>query len=59
MDDFMNFKYQVSSQPKVIQIVVSIDKNVSVVSEEFYEHLKNFFGKMAEKQSEQIVLKKI
>jgi hypothetical protein len=59
MDDFMSFKYQVSSQVKAIQIVVSIDKNVSIVSEDFYEHLKAFFGKMTEKQSEQIVLRKL
>lgn len=58
-EEMMGFKYQVSHTSNNIQIGMSIDYNVSIVSPTYYETLKAFFGKMAEKQSEQIVLKKL
>ena len=58
-EEMMGFKYQVSHTSNNIQIGMSIDYNVSIVSPKYYETLKAFFGKMAEKQSEQIVLKKL
>lgn len=58
-DDMMSFKYQINQKANLIQISMGIDYNVSVVSPQYYETLKAFFGKMAEKQSEQIVLKKL
>jgi hypothetical protein len=58
-DDMMAFKYQINQKGNLIQISMGIDYNVSIVSPEYYETLKAFFGKMAEKQSEQVVLKKL
>jgi hypothetical protein len=58
-DDMMAFKYQINQKGNLIQISMGVDYNVSVVSPEYYGTLKAFFGKMAEKQSEQIVLKKL
>ena len=58
-DSSMGFKFQVTVVNNLVQVSMSIDYNQTVVEPENYETLKAFFGKMAEKQSEQIVLKKL
>jgi transglutaminase-like putative cysteine protease len=53
-----NFKFNISSSGKQIQISSSVDINQALIAPEHYEMLKNFYKAMLEKQNEKIVLKK-
>lgn len=54
-----NFKFNISTSGKQIQIVTSLDINSANISQNYYETLKNFYQKVVEKQNEKIVLKKV
>lgn len=58
-DNEMFFKYNISVSPNKIQLVVSLDINVAILSPENYDELKAFFNEVVKKQTEKIVLKKI
>lgn len=58
-DGLANFKYNISSTEKAVQISYSIDINSAVIGSEYYEALKSFFKEVVNKQTEKIVLKKI
>jgi hypothetical protein len=53
------FSIDIVSQDNKIQIVVTKEVNVAIVSADFYESIKDFYQKMIDKQNEKIVLKRI
>lgn len=53
-----DFKFNISSNGKQIQISAILDINTSIISSENYSDLKTFFTEMIKKQSEKVVLKK-
>jgi hypothetical protein len=53
------FAFNILSEGNKIQIVITEEINMAIVSADFYEVLKDFFQKMIDKQNEKIVLKKI
>ena len=53
------FRYVVELKGKQIQVAVDLSINQAVVSEVYYQDLKEFFKLIVEKQSEKIVLKRI
>lgn len=57
-DGLANFKYNISSNEKAIQLTCTIDINSAVIGSEYYEALKGFFKELVNKQTEKIVLKK-
>lgn len=57
-DGLANFKYNISSNEKIIQLNYTIDINSAVIEPEYYEALKSFFKEVVNKQTEKIVLKK-
>lgn len=58
-DGLANFKYNISTTEKAVQISYSIDINSAVIGSEYYDALKSFFKEVVNKQTEKIVLKKI
>ncbi|MFN3969081.1 DUF3858 domain-containing protein [Flavobacterium sp.] len=58
-DGLANFKYNISSNEKTIQLSYTIDINNAVIEPEYYEALKSFFKELVNKQTEKIVLKKM
>ncbi|NNT70618.1 DUF3857 domain-containing protein [Flavobacterium sp. IMCC34852] len=58
-DGLANFKYNISSTEKAVQISYAIDINNAVIGSEYYDALKSFFKELVNKQTEKIVLKKI
>ncbi|WMI64034.1 transglutaminase-like domain-containing protein [Aestuariibaculum sp. YM273] len=60
-DNLGAFKYIVKSSPdgKSVHITLDTEINQSIIAPIYYEHLKAYFSKLIEKQSEQIVLTKV
>ncbi|MFL1897111.1 DUF3857 domain-containing protein [Aquimarina sp. 2-A2] len=54
-----NFSYRIQENNGVIQLIVQSSINYSLIPAEYYAALKEFYNMMLEKQSEQVVLKKI
>jgi hypothetical protein len=55
----MGFKYQISTINNTIQVSQILQFNQAVIPSEYYPAVKDFFSKIVEKNSEQLVLKKI
>ncbi|WP_431137145.1 transglutaminase domain-containing protein [Psychroserpens mesophilus] len=53
------FTYMIKENGKYLQLAVSLDLNTSFINSVDYKGFKDFFEKIVEKQSEQIVLKKV
>lgn len=58
-DDIGSFKYIIANTGNKIQVQLTTNINLAMVSAEYYSTLKEFFKKMIEKQNEKIVLKKV
>ena len=58
-DKEVTFKFSISSSENKITISMNSENNVSVISADHYEALKQFYKVMIDKQTEKIVLKKI
>jgi len=58
-DQLMGFKYQISTINNTIQVSQILQFNQAVIPSEYYPAVKDFFSKIVEKNSEQLVLKKI
>ncbi len=54
-----NFKYNISEKGGAIQLSSSITFNKSLIGNEYYEALQEFYRQVIEKQSEKVVLSKI
>lgn len=54
----MSFKYNVVAQNNQLQLNVVMDINQPLISNEYYQGLKDFFQKMIEKQTEKVILTK-
>lgn len=55
----LTFSINVVYEQNKVQILVSKEINVAIVSADFYESIKDFYQKMIDKQNEKIVLKRI
>lgn len=53
------FKYIIVNTGRLIQVMITLDRNVAIVSADYYDILKAFYQQMIDKQNEKIVLKKI
>jgi basic membrane lipoprotein Med (substrate-binding protein (PBP1-ABC) superfamily) len=53
------FKYIIVNTGSLIQVMITLDRNVAIVSADYYDLLKAFYQQMIDKQNEKIVLKKI
>jgi len=53
------FKYIIVNTGNLIQVMITLDRNVAIVSADYYDILKAFYQQMIDKQNEKIVLKKI
>lgn len=53
-----SFKYNIMQQGNVIQLMVVLNINYPIIPADYYDTVKNFFGKVVEKETEKIVLKK-
>lgn len=53
------FTYVIKENGKFLQLNISLDMNVSFINSLDYTVFKDFFEKIVEKQSEQVVLKKV
>jgi transglutaminase-like putative cysteine protease len=58
-DDLLGYAYQVKKVNNTIQILTTFSINYSMISQTHYKLVKDFFSKIVEKNSEQVVLKKI
>ncbi len=58
-DNIGSFKFLIGNTGNKVQVSVVFDINYANVSADYYTSLKSFFGKVIEKQTEKIVLKKI
>lgn len=58
-EETADFKFNISTTGKQIQVSAIIDINSSIVASENYSDLKTFFTEMIKKQTEKVVLKKI
>jgi len=58
-DDLSSLKYNISSNGNQVQIMYTLDSNQAIISNEYYETLKNFYKEIVNKQTEKIVLKKV
>ena len=54
-----SFKYVIGSSGNKIQVLITKEINVPIVSADYYEIIKTFYQQMVDKQNEKIVLKKI
>jgi transglutaminase-like putative cysteine protease len=57
-DNIGSFSYSLQQIGDSIQIVALEQIVLPVISQDYYSHIKEFFGKLANKQNEKIVLKK-
>lgn len=55
----LSFSINVVYEENKIQILVTKEVNLAIVSSDFYESIKDFYQKMIDKQNEKIVLKRI
>ena len=55
----LSFSINTVFQGNRIQLLITKENNMSIVSAGFYEPIKEFYQKMIDKQNEKIVLKKI
>jgi hypothetical protein len=51
--------YSIAAKDKVIQISMQLNINYSLVSQSYYDTIRNFYKSVIEKQNEKIVLKRI
>ncbi|RKE91955.1 transglutaminase domain-containing protein [Ichthyenterobacterium magnum] len=58
-DGLGSFKYNVTAKDTSIQLVISYDNNSAIVSQQYYDALKEYFKQFIEKENERIVLTKI
>jgi hypothetical protein len=58
-DNIGAFSYIIESSTNKIQLIITKTINKAIVSDDFYEVLKEFYQGMIDKQNEKIVLKKI
>ncbi|WP_348825683.1 DUF3857 domain-containing protein [Flavobacterium aestuarii] len=58
-DNELSFLINVAVQDNKVQIAITKEINMAIVSADFYEPIKDFYQKMIEKETEKIVLKKI
>lgn len=58
-DNLGTFKYNIFASDKKIQVTIDSEINQSIITPIHYEALKTYFGKLVEKEAEQIVLTKI
>ncbi|MBC7748235.1 MAG: hypothetical protein H7Z76_06620 [Methylotenera sp.] len=54
-----NFRFNISASDSKIQIVINYSINSAVIPDELYIEIRDFFSKMAYKENEKIVLKKL
>jgi len=59
LENISSFKYLIVNLGNKIQLSVTFDINVAIVTSDYYEIMKAFFKQLIEKQNEKIVLKKI
>lgn len=57
-DNIGSFSYMLQQNGDVIQIIALEQLLLPIISQEYYGDIKDFFGKMAGKQNEKIVLRK-
>jgi hypothetical protein len=55
-DDLGIFKYQVTQSGNKVKTVSILQFNKSIIPAQYYEYLKDFYGKLVKKQTEKIVL---
>lgn len=53
------FKYKISAQGNKLHLMVNTQISQSIISPLYYDAIKTYFSKLVEKESEQVVLKKI
>ncbi|WP_299338255.1 DUF3857 domain-containing protein [uncultured Psychroserpens sp.] len=53
------FTYIIKENGKFLQLNIILEMNASIISSDDYSVFKDFFGKVVEKQAEQVVLKKV
>lgn len=53
-----SFKYAIQQQGNTVQLMVTLSINYPLVPASYYDTVKSFFGKVVEKETEKIVLKK-
>ena len=58
-DNLGSFKFVINASGNFIQLVITHQINVPIITAEYYSMLKEFYQKMIEKQNEKIVLKKV
>ena len=58
-DGLGQFKYSIQNQGKFLQFKCTFEINKAIVAANYYPILKEFYGKLLEKQSERVVLSKI
>lgn len=54
-----SFKYTIQQQGNIVQLMVILDLNYSLIPANYYETVKSFFSKVVEKETEKMVLKKV
>ncbi|SHI51108.1 DUF3857 domain-containing protein [Flavobacterium terrae] len=59
LEGYLSFKYMLSANEKNIQLQVTTEVNLPLISKDYYSDLKEFFSEMIKKQTEKIVLKKV
>lgn len=57
-DQLCSTVYAISATKNVVQFVLTLDVNQSIIDKEYYPQLRDLFVKLAAKQNEKIVLKK-
>jgi len=58
-DNLGKFVYKINNVGNSVQLLISYQVNSAIITPKYYEVLKEYFGKMIEKENEQIVLSKI
>lgn len=53
------FRYNIAQNGGNLQLLVVFDVNMPIVSQDYYDVMKDFFKKMIEKQNEKVILKKV
>jgi hypothetical protein len=59
VDNLGKFNYKIMAIANKIQVVITKENNLAIVSADYYEVLKEFYQMMIDKQIEKIILKKI
>lgn len=59
VENIGTFRYNVGQSNGILQVAVQYDINEPIISQEYYEVLRDFFQKMIEKQNEKVILKKV